>query len=106
MHRSDVQIPPQPAFDFPRANGQRAATLTIDLRIIDTNLYNWRFHYVNSLPLTSGWGYPMEVADFDGNGQPEAYGGQQTQSDITNRVYELNASVMWVLRHVYSVRLG
>ena len=81
-------------------------TLTIDLRIIDTNLYNWRFHYVNSLPLTSGWGYPMEVADFDGNGQPEAYGGQQTQSDITNRVYELNASVMWVLRHVYSVRLG
>jgi hypothetical protein len=81
-------------------------TLTVDLRTIDTNLYNWKFHYVNSVPLTDGWGYPMDVSDFDRNGKPEAYGGQQTQSAITNRVYELNESAAWVLRHVYSERLG
>jgi|WetSurMetagenome_2_1015567.scaffolds.fasta_scaffold106774_2 hypothetical protein len=80
--------------------------LSVDLNLIDTTLYSWRFHYVNSMPLTGDWGFPLQVHDMDGNGQPEAYGYQQTQSDDYTRVFELDTSKNWNLRYTYPGEKG
>lgn len=81
-------------------------TLTVDLTTIDTNLYNWRFHYVSSIQLTSGWGFPLPISDFDDNGRVESYGARQTQSDITTRAYELTTNNEWMLRYNYPGQIG
>ncbi|MFN0157845.1 MAG: hypothetical protein ACKVRP_07220 [Bacteroidota bacterium] len=63
-------------------------TLTVDLRTIDTNLYNWRFVYVNSVPISGEWGFPLQIGDVDSNGRHEAYGVYQTQTSYVARAYE------------------
>lgn len=81
-------------------------TLTIDLRTLDTNLYNWKYHYVNSFPLSSTWGFPLLVKDVDRNGMYEAYGIYQTQADVFTRIYELNSDKEWNLTHTYPQDTG
>lgn len=81
-------------------------TLTVDLRTIDTSLYNWRFHYESTMPITGTWGFPVQVADFRSNGKPEAYGLQQTQSNFSTRIYEMNLTDQWELRHIYPGNVG
>ncbi len=76
-------------------------TLTIDLRTLDTSLYNWKYHYVNSFPLSSEWGFPLQLGDFDRNGRPEAYGIYQTQSEYLTRIYERLQDITWGFRYSY-----
>ncbi len=76
-------------------------TLTVDLTTIDTNVYNWRFHYVNSLPISGEWGFPLQVGDLNHNGRPEAYGVYQTQATYVARGYEQGALGEWLFRFQY-----
>ena len=94
-----VLTPRKPTYDT-------IPTLTVNLTSIDTNLYNWKFDYVNSIPLTGAMGFPLEVSDFDQNGEPEAYGIRQTQSDRSTRIYELQTIGDWMLRYTFSGEIG
>jgi hypothetical protein len=98
--------PREPTYLPDRKAGTGLPTLTIDLRTIDTNLYNWRFRYVNSLPLTGSWGFPLQVGDMNQNAMAEAYGIRQTQSDISTRLYEQDASGSWLFKHRYPENSG
>ncbi|MFN0157653.1 MAG: T9SS type A sorting domain-containing protein [Bacteroidota bacterium] len=81
-------------------------TLTIDLRTIDTNLYNWRFLHVNSVPISGEWGFPLQIGDVDSNGRHEAYGVYQTQASYFARIYEQGPLNTWVARHQYGENAG
>ncbi len=82
------------------------STLTIDLTSIDTSLYNWRFRYLNTVPISEGWGFPLQVHDFDENGEVEAYGAELVAGDVTTRAYELSQPSSWILRYTYPGRVG
>ncbi len=77
-------------------------TLTIDLRTIDTNLYNWRFRYQTSIPVTGDWGFPLQVGDINGDNTYEAYGVYQSQSEWNTRVYQQEGIEGWTLAYRYS----
>lgn len=79
--------------------------LTIDLRTIDTSLYNWRFRYESSFPMTSYWGFPLQGGDFDHDGWFEVYGVFQTQGGWRTRVFEL-ADSGWAYRFTYPTDSG
>ncbi|GEM_PF-2533659 len=81
-------------------------TLTIDLRTLDTNQFNWKFRYENSLPISSDWGFPLQVRDIDGNAKAEAYGVYQTQSDYFTQIYDRNDNTNWSHRFTYPIDTG
>lgn len=55
-------------------------TLTIDLRTIDTSQYNWKYRYVNEIPITAVEGYVLPHGDLNGNGLIEVYGIYQSET--------------------------
>jgi hypothetical protein len=98
--------PRQPTYLPDRKAGTGLPTLTIDLRTIDTNLYNWRYRHVGSMPLSGEWGFPLQVGDLNRNGVPEAYGVYQTQAIYVSRAYEQDAGGSWLLKHQYPENSG
>lgn len=77
-------------------------TLTIDLRTIDTSLYNWRYRYLNTIPISTSWGFAIPIADVDGDLKPEAYGLFKTpENDIRTHIYEFGDTTGWTLTYTY-----
>ncbi len=82
-------------------------TLTIDLRTLDTNQFNWKYHDLSGFPISTSWGFALPVADVDGDGHAEAYGFFKTpENDIRTRIYELNDSNSWDLSYSYATQDG
>jgi hypothetical protein len=82
-------------------------TLTIDLTTLDTNLYNWKYHYHSTIPVFGGFGHPLFSADLNRNGRMEVYGFFQSQQIIAeNRIYESTSSTQWELVYRYPELIG
>jgi hypothetical protein len=85
----------------------RLPTLTVDLRILDTNQFDWKYHYLSTVPISSEWGFAIPTADVDRDGRPEAYGTYQTPgNDIHTRIYEYSDSANWTLVYTYPTEGG
>lgn len=96
---TSLLIPREPAYTG-------IPTLTIDLRALDTNQYNWKYRYKSSFPASSEWGFPLQVKDIDRNGRYEAYGAFQTQTSYRTRIYELDPNGSWTQRYSYPIDTG
>ncbi len=81
-------------------------TLTVDLNTLDTSLYLSKYTYLNSIPVTGGWGYSLQSDDLDSNGRTEVYGLYTDQVDGGTRVYETLTDTSWSLRFEYPIVIG
>lgn len=82
--------------------------LTIDLRSIDTNAYAWKYHYVNTVPVSGIEGYRLLASDVDHNGFKEVYGLYQDAQHLSGqtRIYEFDSTLQWQLRYIFPERIG
>jgi hypothetical protein len=81
--------------------------LSIDINSIDTNVYSWKYHYINSVPVAGGQGYILQGGDLNRNGKIEVYGYYQTQTQLpTTRIYELDEQGIWNFKYTYPLDIG
>jgi hypothetical protein len=77
--------------------------LEVDPSQVDTTLYSGWYTHFTVVPLSNGFGVPLMVADIDGNGKTECYGGYDTPSTNTeSRCYEIDSNASVTLRHNYA----
>jgi hypothetical protein len=90
-----------------RPTYENLPTLTIDLTAIDTNLYNWKYHYHSAIPVSGGLGYPLLSGDANRDSRLEVYGIFQSQQVIAeNRIYEEGPVTPWALAYIYPTPIG
>ncbi len=86
---------------------QNIPMLEIDPTTIDTAIYTGRYTYWTTVPVSNGFGFPLQVGDLDNNGKPEVYGVFRSPTQWFNsRVYEIDTSGISTLRYIYGERTG
>jgi hypothetical protein len=100
---------PVPRYDQHRTSSYPGLpTLTIDLTRIDTNLYNWKYHYINTVPVSGIEGYGLLAHDINRNGKTEVYGlfYRTIPTEVYGtRIFE-RTDTGWTLRYTYPFQIG
>lgn len=91
-----------PEMHFTKSSKQTIQT--IDLRDVDTSRYSGMFVKKDFFPASGGIGYPVQIGDFNHNGQLDFYGSYKWIQDYRladGCVVELIDDTVFVLKQIY-----